>query len=186
METVQPIRDIKQIEDFLKELKNWNEKYYVLAFSGFYSGLRISDLLDLTVQDVRNQTHFTVKEKKTKKTRRIKIGSELKLVLDKHIEGKPDHEYLFRQRDENTPMSRQYSSRILNQAARKVGIKDRISTHSLRKSFGYHMYSQTKDIVLLQKIFGHSAPSVTLRYIGYQDDVIDYAMDSFKLVKAVQ
>ncbi|UBM53207.1 hypothetical protein [Bacillus sp. CRB-7] len=66
MNVVEPIRDIKKIEEFLAELKKWNKKYYVLAFSGFYSGLRISDLLELRVSDVRDLDHFVVREQKTK------------------------------------------------------------------------------------------------------------------------
>lgn len=182
MNVVEPIRDIKKIEEFLVELKNWNDKYYVLAFSGFYSGLRISDLLELRVADVRDLDHFVVREQKTKNERRIKLNPQLKGVLNEYIEGKPDDDYLFRQRDFNKPMSRQYAHKMLSEAAKKVGIKDRISTHSLRKSFGYHMYKQTKDVYLLQEIFGHSAPSVTLRYIGYTADMIDVAMDNFQLV----
>ncbi|WP_263482782.1 tyrosine-type recombinase/integrase [Bacillus sp. CRB-7] len=50
------------------------------------------------------------------------------------MEGKPDDDYLFRQRDFNKPMSRQYAHKMLSEAAKKVGIKDRISTHSLRKA----------------------------------------------------
>ncbi|OOR15769.1 tyrosine-type recombinase/integrase [Bacillus mycoides] len=182
MNVVEPIRDIQKIEEFLAELKNWNEKYYVLAFAGFYSGLRISDLLVLRVADVRDLDHFIVKEQKTGNTRRIKLNPQLKEVLTGYIKDKADDEYLFRQRDVNAPISRQYAHKMLSAAAKKVGIKDKISTHSLRKSFGYHMYKQTKDVVLLQEIFGHSAPSVTLRYIGYTSDMIDVAMDNFRLV----
>lgn len=182
MNTVQPIRDKRKIEEFLNELKQWNEKYYILAYSGFYSGLRICDLLQLRVDQIRGKTHFYVKERKTGKTRRIKINPQLKHVLDEYIETKSDDQYLFRQRDKNEPMSRQYAHKILTDAARAVGIKDRISTHSLRKSFGYHMYQQTKDVALLQTIFGHAAPSITLRYIGITDDSIDVAMDNFSLV----
>jgi len=182
MNTVQPIRDKQKIEEFLNELKQWNEKYFVLAYAGFYSGLRISDLLLLRVLDVKDRTHFYVKESKTGNTRRIKINAHLKDVLNSYIKGKDDDEYLFRQKHQNEPMSRQYAHRILSEAAERVGIEDKISTHSLRKSFGYHMYQQTKDVVLLQEIFGHSAPSVTLRYIGYSDDMIDIAMDNFKII----
>lgn len=181
MNTVQPIRDKQKIEEFLKELKAWNHKYYILAYAGFYSGLRISDLLLLKVEDME-KTHFTVKETKTGNTRRIKINNHLRAELDKYIKDKPAGEYLFRQKHENKPMSRQYAHKVLSEAAKRVGIEDKISTHSLRKSFGYHMYQATKDVVLLQEIFGHSAPSVTLRYIGYNDDMIDIAIDNFKII----
>ena len=70
--------------------------------------------------------------------------------------------------------------RILNQAARQVGLSD-IGTHTLRKTFGYHFYQRTKDVALLQKVFNHSSPSITLRYIGIDQDVIDKAIEGFRL-----
>ncbi|WP_425389003.1 hypothetical protein [Domibacillus iocasae] len=51
----------------------------------------------------------------------------------------------------------------------------------MRKTFGYHFYQQTKDVAMLQQIFGHSAPSVTLRYIGINEDMMDQALQSFSL-----
>ena len=45
----------------------------------------------------------------------------------------------------------------------------------MRKTFGYHHYQKFKDIAMLQKIFNHSTPQVTLRYIGIDQDQIDYS-----------
>jgi len=56
--------------------------------------------------------------------------------------------------------------RILKKAAKEVGITTPVCTHSLRKTFGYHYYKETGDIITLQKIFGHSSPAITLAYIG--------------------
>lgn len=44
--------------------------------------------------------------------------------------------------------------------------------HTLRKSFGYHAYNNGYDITLIQKLFNHSSPAVTLRYIGITQDEI--------------
>jgi hypothetical protein len=52
----------------------------------------------------------------------------------------------------------------------------------MRKTFGYHFYQQTKDVALLQNIFNHSAPSITLRYIGINDDLLDKAIDDFEYI----
>ena len=57
--------------------------------------------------------------------------------------------------------------------ARAVGIQDRIGTHTLRKTFGYHAYQTGIDISILQKIFNHTAQSVTMRYIGITQDDMD-------------
>ena len=54
-------------------------------------------------------------------------------------------------------------------------------THSLRKTFGYHLYKQTKDIALLQKVLNHSSQDVTLRYIGVTQEIIDNNLKLFAL-----
>ncbi|PFH99668.1 site-specific integrase, partial [Bacillus thuringiensis] len=78
------------------------------------------------------------------------------------------------------PITRIQAYRIMNAAAEKVGL-DEIGTHTLRKTFGYHYYQKTKDVVMLQTIFNHSAPSITLRYIGIQQDEIDKSLEDFSL-----
>lgn len=69
----------------------------------------------------------------------------------------------------------------MNKAARMVGIKGKIGTHTLRKTFGCHFYQQYNDIVMLQKIFNHSTPSITLRYIGIEQEDIDEVYRNFYL-----
>ena len=49
------------------------------------------------------------------------------------------------------------------------------------KDIGYHHYKKYNDIVLLQKIFNHSSPSVTLRYIGIEQEDIDEVYMNFYL-----
>lgn len=70
--------------------------------------------------------------------------------------------------------------KILKKAANEIGLVD-IGTHTMRKTFGYHFYQKTKDIVLLQKIFNHSSPDVTKRYIGMDQDMMDKGIDGFGL-----
>ena len=52
----------------------------------------------------------------------------------------------------------------------KVGLQD-IGSHSLRKTFGFWNYELYKDVAILQEIFNHSSPSITLRYIGITEDM---------------
>ncbi len=51
----------------------------------------------------------------------------------------------------------------------------------MRKTFGYWHYQQFKDVAILQDIFNHSAPSITLRYIGITDDNKDETIKDFFL-----
>ena len=58
---------------------------------------------------------------------------------------------------------------------------EEIGTHIMRKSFGYHHYQQYKDVALLQTIYNHSSPSITLKYIGINQDNIDLGYRNFSI-----
>ena len=70
-------------------------------------------------------------------------------------------------------LMRNQAYKIINDVAKSIGIKEKIGTHTLRKTFGYHAYNNGYDIALIQKLFNHSSPSVTLRYIGITQDEMD-------------
>jgi integrase len=181
MNKVEPIRDKSKIEEVKNELLKDNYRNYLLFVLGINTGLRIGDMLKLKVEDVRNQTHIILKEQKTGKSKKFFINSVLRNALDKYIANMDDHEYLFQSRNAtNHPLSRSQAYRILNRAGAKVGLES-IGCHSTRKTFGYHHYKQHKDVALLQQLFNHSAPSVTLSYIGVNQDIMDNSMKNFSL-----
>lgn len=181
MNTVQPIRDINQIRKMEQVLKTQSERNYILFRLGINSGLRISDILKMKVKDVRNQTHFILKEQKTGKSQRLKINPVLKKELNHYTKNMNDEDYLFKsQKGNNNPIQRMQAWRILNDAAKQVGIDYEIGTHTLRKTFGHRVYTQCQDITIVQKLLNHSTPQVTLRYIGIQQDDLDAVIDELQ------
>lgn len=182
MELVQPIRDKIKIQQIKDTLKKNGFRDFLLFVAGINTGLRISDLLKLQVSDVKDKDHIIIKEQKTGKTKRFFINGCFKKHVEAYIQDMAGNDYLFQSRKgENQPLTRIQAYRIINEACQKCGIKDNIGTHTLRKTFGYHHYQQFKDVALLQDIFNHSAPSVTLRYIGINDDIKDRSMQEFEL-----
>ncbi|OHR74757.1 site-specific integrase [Bacillus sp. UMB0893] len=179
--TVEPIRDRDKISEMKEVLLHQSYRNYFLFVFGINSGLRISDIISLRVLDVRYLDYLKVREKKTKKIRKIKMTLVLKTEIEKYIKNMADSDYLFPSRKGDQPISRVQAWKIITDAAKEVGITDSIGTHTLRKTFGYHFYQKTKDAAMLQKIFGHSSPSITLKYIGISDDMIDRALDDFAL-----
>ena len=113
--------------------------------------------------------------------KRFPINEELRPELNRYIRGKADYEWLFPSRQGSDHVQRVRAYQILNEAGQKFGV-DHVGTHTLRKTFGYHFYQQTHDIVTLQKIFNHSSIEVTFRYIGISQDMQDAAIKkiSFK------
>lgn len=181
MKEVQPIRDKDKIEEMKSELLKKGLRDYMIFVLGINTGLRISDLLDLRVEDVKDKTHIILTEQKTGKIKRFMINGLLREDIDKYIKNMSDNEYLFQsQKGNNRPISRVQAYRILNNAASKIGLNE-IGTHTLRKTFGYWHYKQYKDVALLQELFNHSAPSVTLRYIGINQDIMDRTIEDFYL-----
>ena len=76
-------------------------------YLGIYSGLRISDILNLKVKDLRNQTNFILNEQKTGKTKRIAINPSLKKELSEYLQNRIDNEYIIKSREgKNKPISR--------------------------------------------------------------------------------
>lgn len=180
MNTVEPIRDRAKIDAMKKVLKSESLRNYLLFVMGVNTGLRVSDLLELRVSDVWNtgkpREVVTLKERKTGKARQFRLNQSTSKAIIEYM-GSINLEndcYLFVSRKgHNRPISRIQAWEILNSAAKTVGISEKIGTHTLRKTFGYHAYQQGIDITLLQKVFNHSAPSITLRYIGITQDDID-------------
>lgn len=176
MNTVEPIRDMDLVLDVADYLKSRNKRDYVLFMFGIYTGLRISDILKLRVRDVRGKDHVYIREIKTGKEKRFPINAELKSIIVEYIRDKKDFEFLFKSPNyTNKAISRQQAYNILTDAGKAFGI-NAIGTHTLRKTFGYHMYQQTHDAVTLKDIFNHSHMSETLRYIGINQDNKDKAI----------
>jgi site-specific recombinase XerD len=178
MEYVQPFRDKKVLETMKKILRSSNLRDYNLFILGINSGLRISDLLILKVSDVcddkgKIKDRIAIREKKTNKLKDFPLGETSKKALKEYVVNLKPEEALFASRKGRGPITRQQAYRILNDAARSIGIKEQIDTHSLRKTFGYHAFQAGVDITRIQKLLNHSSPSVTLAYIGITQDDLD-------------
>lgn len=186
MNFVQPIRDKEKLEEMKNELRKNGTRDYMLFYTGINTGLRISDILRLNRDDIRNKdgsmkSHISIIEKKTKKPKKFPICNGLYNELEKYTKNLRPGEYLFKsQKGNNKPITTSQAYRILSSAATNIGLNE-IGTHTMRKTFGYHHYQQYHDVALLQEIFNHSSPSITLRYIGISQDEIDKSYYNFSL-----
>lgn len=182
MKYVQPIRDKNKIEEIKAYLRESGTRDLLLFTMGINTGLRISDLLKLKINDVKGKSHVEIKEQKTGKIKRFPLLGNLQSMIEEYIRGKADSDYLFKSRNgENKPISRVMAYMIINQACKKAHITDNVGTHTLRKTFGYHHYQTFHDIAILQYLLNHSSPSITLRYIGITQDNVENTLKQFEL-----
>lgn len=173
--SVQYVEPLKSIDDInaIKEILRKNSQRDLLFFVfGINTGLRISDLLSLTVEDVWDgkdiKEFLYLKESDSSEPKAFYINQsirkELKIYLSQHHFEMKD--YIFKSKKNNSPISRQQAYRIINQAAKEAGITGKIGTHTIRKTFGYHAYRKGIAISILGRIFNHQSSAETLRYLG--------------------
>jgi integrase len=177
--TVEPIRDRQKIKNMSYYLNGKNPKYGLLFKFGLNTGLRISDILPVRIEDIYKcnkvfKDYFILKEKKTGKEKKIKINTSLRKAINNYLETRLDSSssYLFYS-NKADHISRIQAYRVLREAAEFCGIEN-FGTHSLRKTWGYWTYKMTKfNIGLIMDTFNHSSQSITLRYIGVNQDQKD-------------
>lgn len=162
---------------------------------GVNVALRISDLLNLKFEDIKSDNTVFLKEKKTGKTKTIKLNKtcqqaikDLKKFYKKEGYKNYSKGYLFKSQQHQqrvdykdvsiTPYS---VGRYLREARDLLDIQYPIGTHSFRKTWGYNVYNKTKDIALVMKALNHSSPAITLRYIGIEQETLNATYDSIEI-----
>lgn len=179
---VKPIKDKEVLNQFASELlknKHGQRDYTIFVF-GIFTGLRISDILNLKVDDVKGKLKADIVEKKTGKKRTLnlmQLTNQIIKYLNEEHDG--ESEWLFPSPRDNTKhlASHQYY-KIMQKTAESLDL-DYIGTHTLRKTFGYTYYQKTKDLASLMKILNHSSQSITLKYIGIEEEELQSSLDNF-------
>ena len=155
----------------------WDDKTTIIGFYIIFSinsGLRVGDVLarkHSELATLRPGDYLTITENKTKKFREIQVNSKITdayRYLAEHLHGKyQNDDFIFRSQKGTV-----YAIESLNTILKKVfaGYAPHISTHSLRKSFGRHVYEmngRSEDcLIKLSELFQHSSMSITRTYLG--------------------
>lgn len=195
-EPIKSVDDIFRISDFL--IKSGRYRDNMLFIVGINFGLRVSDLRVLRFSNLINDNltfkdKFAVFEKKTRNTRKRKknryitinqaVIEAVTLYLE-HTNGVSLSDYMFRGQsnrcvDSNEPLTIKSIDRILKGIAKDLDLNTKVSTHTLRKTFCYHQmvmsHNDSRKLLLLQKMLGHSSPAQTLDYIGITSEEIEDA-----------
>lgn len=178
---VQPLRKKEQIEDMKWSLKKWcGQRDYILFLIGINTGLRVGDLVGLKIKDVKRKKKVIIREGKTKKPRTIQL-TNIYEEIQEYIKTLDNTEWLFPSRQGGNHITTTQAYRQLVKAANMVDIEEGIGTHTMRKTFGYWFYKETKDIAKLQDILNHSKPEITKRYIGITAEEIEDSLNNFVL-----
>lgn len=202
-EAAEPIKgldDIQHISQYL--IQNGRYRDNLLFVAGINFGLRCGDLLKLKVGHILTEDgtayrdKIVIREQKTKKIREAYLNDAICDAADLYFgsAGMVDlNDYLFksqcnRVKSNGTPMTVRSVERLLKTIINdECGLDIHASTHTLRKTFSYHILmnapDRTRAVEFLMKILGHSSPSVTLAYAGITKEEIEQSYKNLNLAK---
>jgi integrase/recombinase XerD len=136
----------------------------------YASGLRVSELVSMNLQDVNLEVSFVRVFGKGAKERVVPIGAYAREKLELYIQsGRPallkdlPSRYLFVAR-QGKPMTRQGFWKLLKKYAQGAGIRKNVTPHALRHSFASHLLEGGADLRSVQIMLGHTDIATTQIY----------------------
>lgn len=141
-----------------------NLKHRTMLSLIYSSGLRISELLNLRLQDLDlDHRSMMIKQAKGKKDRLVIMGEQMAIILNNYINQFRPIDYVF-----NGQGNAQYSAvsvrSILKNAAKKARLNKNVTPHMLRHSFATHMIEEGVNLRYVQELLGHTRPETTQIY----------------------
>lgn len=154
----------------------------------YSSGLRVSELSGLDVEDINTREGLLKVKGKGKKERIVPVGSKaldaVKSYLVERIPVKKKDKAMFMNRL-GSRLTDRGIRRVVVKYARQIGISGRIGPHALRHTFASHLLQGGADLRVIQELLGHASLSTTQKYthldvthlIDIYDDAHPFAKD---------
>lgn len=179
------IDEIDQLLDIkLENPFNYRTKAMLELMYG--SGLRVSELVNLTLYSVDLYNNTILIEGKGRKERIVPLGEVAKNYLELYLErrnqlikrknGTTDKLFL---NNHGLPITRNGFNFLLNNILKEKGINKKITPHTLRHSFATHMINNGADLRTIQELLGHSDIVTTRIYTHVSNNKIHENYDKY-------
>lgn len=147
----------------------------------YASGLRVSEMCSLTLQNINIQKGFIKCVGKGNKERIVPMNTQCCLYLKEYIENfrpqlsEKTSQYLFINK-KGEPLKRDDFYHLLQNIVRKSGLTKHVTPHTLRHTFATHLLENDADLRSIQKMLGHSDISTTTIYthVSQSKTIEDY------------
>jgi site-specific recombinase XerD len=145
-----------------------NMKHKTMLMLAYGSGLRVSEVVRLKVQDIDSgRMCILIQQAKGKKDRVVRLSPVLLVMLREYWKKvKPARDgYLFEGQVKGEPYSARSLQAVLASAKEKAGVLKPGSIHALRHSFATHLLDKGTDVFMIMKLLGHNSVKTTMRYL---------------------
>ncbi|GHV93889.1 hypothetical protein AGMMS50293_02090 [Spirochaetia bacterium] len=142
-----------------------NEKHRLLLMMAYSSGLRVSEVVGLRIQDIDfSRKVLIINAAKGRKDRYTLLAAHLITPLKNYLKRNNTSPWLFPGADLTKHLSIRSAQAICTQAFKKSDLRKNASIHSLRHSFATHLLETGTDIRYIQELLGHTSLRTTERY----------------------
>ena len=158
--------EVKRLIDSADNLKS----RYIISLL-YSSGLRVSELVNLKIEDLNLQEKIGwVRKGKGSKDRIFSLSVNFADELQAYLTRKGnDQKYIF---SKDKPLSTRNIQKIIKGTKVRAGINKKVTPHTLRHSFATHLLEQGTDIRMIQAMLGHASLNTTQVYTHVSSEQI--------------
>ena len=160
-----------------------NVKHLAMLLTAYSGGLRVSEVAQLEVGDIDSERMIIhVRRGKGRRDRIMPLSPLLLEILREHCRSSRPKRHLFVGQDPSRPITTGTIATVCRDAARRAGIRKRVTPHTLRHTFATHHLEMGTDLRTLQLMMGHTSLKTTSRYLHISTDKIRKAKTPLDLL----
>jgi integrase/recombinase XerD len=163
-------KEVEQLLEAPDETKRLGLRDKAIIETFYSTGLRVSELSNLKIQDLHFDAGYLVCFGKGSKERVVPIGEKARTILQRYLQEMrpslvkgqdPGHVFL-NQRGQR--LSRKGIWKLIRHYARKAHIVKKLTPHTLRHSFASHLLANGAPLRFIQEMLGHADITTTQIY----------------------
>lgn len=171
------IQEINQLIGAIDRSSLLGERNYTMLEVLYGCGLRVSELINLLISDLFLDEEFIRVLGKGEKQRLVPIPEATSRLLKRYLETIRPHfriekghtDFLFLNQ-RGKALTRVMVFLIIQNLAKQIGLKKKISPHTFRHSFATHLLQNGADLRFIQEILGHSSITTTEIYTHLENE----------------
>jgi len=152
-----------EVRRLINSIKNKKHKLMIMLM--YSAGLRVSELVNLKVEDFEfSKNYGWVRKGKGDKDRMFIIARTLNEELQKFILENNLNNFIF-MGNRGLNMSQRTVQEVIRKATKEARINKKVHPHTLRHSFATHLIENGYDVASVQSLLGHNSAETTMIYL---------------------
>jgi integrase/recombinase XerC len=152
----------------LLQVAGGNPRDFAIVMLFLQSGLRVSELVNLKIQDVDfTSREITIRQGKGRKDRVVPLVKQAEAAVKSYLkvrDAQPEYDEVFIARN-GTSMDQRTVRYRIHKYYKEAGIKKKASVHTLRHTFSTHQIHNGLKINQLKEVLGHRRMETTYKYV---------------------